>query len=606
MTRPARGKSAGGAGPLRPTVSAHGSGARRGWPALGFLGLTVALGAAAALSLQHLGAAPLPGCGLDSPCQRALGGPFGTIPALDWPVAFAGASFFAGSLAAWATAGAGWPRSLRWLARIGGGFSLAFLVLAFQQGTPCPFCITAQLANLIFVVCSERSSGPTRARRPEGAFVLAALGVTVGLALARARAEAGHEAAAEADLSESTRAIEQHGGARTFTGRYRRGPERAALRLVLFTDYQCPDCARLEREAAQLLGERDDLSLSIKHFPLSKDCNRRARELGQNPHPNACWAARAAEAAGLVGGTEAFWRMHTWLFERGGSFTDVELRTGLATLGLAPGSFLETLHGTETLARVQADIEEGLALGVQSTPMVFLNGVELRGWRANEALRRAVLALAATAPAVSGPEGDRPPDALAKGLADWRAEPRVVLPVRAGEEPTAEALEIVLWSDYLEPETRELDRALRAFREAHPGVRYSFRHYPLDPECEPSAPKRHHGACLAARAAEAARQLGGREAFERLHAALVDARAPFDAVQMSAAVRAAGLDPEGLAERLATGAPLAAVRADVEAARRVGIHSIPLLFVAGRRVPRWRVEGADLLERLLEEAWEAR
>lgn len=578
----------------------------RGSPTLGLFGLAVAFGAASALSLQHLGAAPLPGCGLDSPCQRALGGPFGTIPGLDWPVAFAGASFFAGSLAAWVVAGAGWPRSLRWIARLGGAASVVFLGLALQQGTPCPFCLAAQLANLLFVVCSERSTGPARARRPELAFLLVAAGLTAVLAFARARAEAAQESGAERALGESTRAVVEQRDARAFTGRYRRGPERAALRLVLFTDYQCPDCARLEADARSLLAERDDLSLSVKHFPLCKDCNRLARDLGQNPHPNACWAARASEAAGLVGGPGAFWRVHDWLFERGGRFDDAQLRDGLATLGLAPGSFLETLHGTETLARVQADVEEGLALGIQNTPSVFLNGVELRGWRAKDALRRAVLALAATAPESRGPEADRPPDALSKGLADWRAEPLVAVPQRAGEEPTGAGLELVLWSDYFDPDTRDLDRALRTFRDTHPGVSYSFRHYPLDPECVPSAPRLHPGACLAARAAEAARELGGREAFERLHVALMGARAPLDEAGLRGAAQAAELDPAVLIDALALPSARTAVLGDVESARRLGIHSIPFLIVAGRRVPRWRIEGTELLEPLLREAMTGR
>ena len=566
---------------------------------LGFASLGLAFGAAAALSLRHLGAAPLPGCGLDSPCERALSGPFGALPWIVWPVAFLGPSFFAGAFAAWTLARGGWPRSLRWLARLAGAASLGFLVLAFQHGTPCPFCITAQLANLIFVFCSERVSGPARAQRPELAFALVLLVSTAGLALARSRASALRGEAAEQALAESTRAIEQGAGARGFTGRYRRGPERAPLRLVLFTDYQCPDCALIEGQAWALLEERADLSLSVKHFPLCKDCNRRARDLGQNPHPNACWAARAAEAAGIVGGDEAFWRMHRWLFERRGRFTDADLRAGLATLGLAAGAFVETMHGAETLARVQADVEEALALGIHTTPMVFLNGVELRGWRAPEALRRAVQTLAASAPSTSGGEGDRPPDALTKGLEDWRSEPAVMLPGRAGEEGIPE---IALWGDYFEPETRELDRELRTFLAAHPDVRarYSFRHYPLDRECVPSAPNLHPGACVAARAAEAAREQGD-AAFERLHAWLMTASAPLDEARLREGAAAAGLDTAGFLAAL-TGAPaLDAVRKDVEDARRLGIHAIPFLFVGGKRAPRWRIAGVELLEPLLRE-----
>jgi protein-disulfide isomerase len=558
----------------------------------------LALAASIALALRHLDAVPLPGCGLDSACERALGGRFGSLPGLAWPVAFLGASYFAALLAAWAAAGAGWPTRLRWLTRLGGLTSLGFLVLAFQQGTPCPFCLAAQLANLVFVACSERSRGPSHARAPELAFTAVALASTALLYAARELAGRAHEAMAERALAESTQALERGAAPRAFTGRYRRGPERAPLRLVLFTDYQCPDCARLEGQAWELAEERADLALSIKHFPLCKDCNRRARELGKSPHPNACWAARAAEAAGMVGGDDAFWRMHRWLFARKGAFTDAELRVGLGELALAPGAFLERMHSPETLARVQADVEEALALGIQNTPFVFLNGVELRGWDARDGLRRAVEAVAARAPVAAGPEADRPPSALEKALADWRLEPPVALPARAGEAPAADALEVVLWGDYLDPATRALDRELRARLAAAQGARYSFRHYPLDPECVPAAPNLHPGACAAARAAEAARVLGGTAAFERLHAALIEADVPLDDARLAALLAASGLEPAAV-RAVSTGEARERVRADVEAAHALGLHSIPLLFVDGRRVSRWRVEGAELLAELL-------
>jgi predicted DsbA family dithiol-disulfide isomerase/uncharacterized membrane protein len=591
------------ASPSPAPQDAHGRSTR----VAGTLALAVALGAALLLALRHLGAHALPGCGLDSPCQRALGGPFGTLPVLDWPLAFAGTSFFAAQLAAWLLARGAWPRSLGWLARLGGLGSLALLVLAFQQGTPCPYCIAAQLANLAFVVLAERTPGPARARRPELAFAAVALATSALFTVARARSEHVELREAERQLADSTKAIESGTGARAFTGRFLRGPERAPLRLVLFTDYQCPDCARIEREAAELVSARTDLSLSVKHFPLCKDCNRRARDLGQSPHPNACWAARAAEAAGTVGGPDGFWGMHRWLFARGGAFVDAELNEGLGELGLAPGPFLEAMHSPETLARVHADVEEALALGIQTTPMVFLNGVELRGWRAPDALRRAVESLAARAPAPAGPEADRPPDALAKSLEDWRLEPRVNLPRRGSTAPNPEAnagLEIVLWSDYLDASTRELDRRLRAFQGEHPLARYEFRHYPLDRECMPNGPNTHPGTCRAARAFEAARLLGPPEALWPFHERLMLAKA-YDDQALGQAARDSGLDASALVARLAQADVLALVRADAEAARRLGVHSIPLLYVDGRRVPRWRLDGVDLLTALLDEALKA-
>ncbi|NLG44347.1 MAG: hypothetical protein GX547_13965, partial [Phycisphaerae bacterium] len=58
-----------------------------------------------------------------------------------------------------------------------------------------------------------------------------------------------------------------------FTGRYRVGPAEAPIRIVCFTDYQCRDCYNIERQLVKLYETRDDISISIKHFPFNADCN---------------------------------------------------------------------------------------------------------------------------------------------------------------------------------------------------------------------------------------------------------------------------------------------------------------------------------------------
>ena len=570
---------------------------RRTW-LLGAALLAAAATASLSLALRHLGAGALPGCGLDSPCGRALASPWATLPGLDWPVAFLGASHFLALGAAWLRARGAWPAGLRVVARLTGLVSLALLGALLALGEPCPYCLGAHAANLVFLLACERRARPAPARRTVLLYLGLFLATSAALAGARgARRDADRERA-EAELARSTAALRDPGAEGRdagFTGRQRLGPERAPIRLVLFTDYQCPDCARMEAEAQDLVRRRGDVSLSVKHFPLCKDCNSLAREKNQNPHPNACWAARAAEAAGMVAGAEGFWRMHAWLFARGGGFVDRELAEALPALELPPGPFLEAMNGLETLARVQADVAEGLGLGLANTPVVFVNGVELRGWRAPAALTRAVEALAATRPAAADAQADRPPAALEKALADWRLEP-VLLPAAGAE------LELVLWSDYLDAPTRELDRALRAFAAAHERVRYSFRHYPLDPSCVSGAPNLHPGACRAAGAAVAARALGGEPAAAALHAWLIERGGRFDDAALAEALGAAGLEREPFLAALAAPETRAAVAADVAEAKRLGIGSIPFLFVGGKRVPRWRLAGEPLLERLLDEA----
>ncbi len=73
--------------------------------------------------------------------------------------------------------------------------------------------------------------------------------------------------------------------------------------IVMFTDFQCPVCPKVEAYCRKLVTlNPNELKLVFKNLPLSKDCNRSILE-ATNFHPMACPAARAAYAAFLLGGS---------------------------------------------------------------------------------------------------------------------------------------------------------------------------------------------------------------------------------------------------------------------------------------------------------------
>lgn len=577
----------------------------------GFACLAAGLGAAAVLSARHLGAAALPGCGLESACDRLLASRLAVLPGARWPVAFVGASWFLALAGAWLVARGSWPGVFRWLARAGALGSLGFLGAMGIERTLCPYCLVVHVASLAFLLVSEGAARePGEPRVPLVVFAILFLGSSGALLPPWLAHERSARDADERELADTTRTLvsaDALDAEAPFTGRYRLGPADAPMRLVIFSDYQCRDCQRIEDEVRALLARRDDLSLSVKHYPLCSDCNRRARELGANPHPEACRGARAAEAAGIAGGEQAFWAVHRWLFERGGVFREGDLGE-LEALGVPRAGFLSAFAGAESLRRVEADVEEALALGISSTPLIYLNGVELRGWRAQRALERAVDALAATRPARATAAADRPPGALEKCLEDWRAEPTVLLPPpgRTGSGAAWSGGEVVLWGDYLDPLTRELDRRVRAFLGAERAALYSFRHFPLDPACDPKAPPLRPGACRVARAADAVFALAGARGFDAYHARLMESAGAPDEAALARLAAELGLESAAFTRALEDEATLASVRADVANARRMGVTSIPCLFVERRRVPRWRLEGELLVERILAEALDAR
>jgi protein-disulfide isomerase len=534
--------------------------------------------------------------------------------------------------------------ALRWPVRLGAAASLLFVTVMLVERKLCPYCLTAHLVNFAFVVLAEvqhrahgrrvKTGGSLQALSPRGvrnvrlATIATFASATLALLVADARVGAQRDARAEAARVTSTAQIvaaasqaapapKDPWGPGGFTGRYRQGPESSAIRIVMLTDYQCPDCKRLEQEAVAILARRADTSLSIKHFPMCTEaapgvvCNRAAR---QNLHPNACWAARAAEAAGILAGDEGFWKMHHWLFARSGTFRDADLSSGLVELGFDPAGFLAVMQGAETLRRVHADVDEGIALGLHYTPMIFINGVEMKGWNVPNALSRTVEEVAAKAPPARTAAADRPPLADQKYVQDWKDQPRRALPADRTQWSTGAAaggagvVEIVLFGDYQESNTAAIDRSAREIAGSNPRVRYTFRHYPIDPSCNTALPAKvrpealHPRACWAAKMAEAAGSLGGPDGYWKTHEWLLGHQGQLTDEALAPAVAAMGLSFDEL--RTAAEAPgvAAAIVEDALAAKQVGLTGVPMVFVDSRFVPRVSRDGESILPKIVEEA----
>ena len=405
------------------------------------------------LVLDHLGGLSLPGCGEGSGCAEAAASVWGKIPYVNWPVSFLGFAYFLGLLGVWLTLRRGVSAGVRYLVRFGVLISAAFIVIMIIERHVCQYCVAVHAGNLVFWILVERVVG-TKGGSLRGLATVAAVFVVcsgvLGVTEGREREAAGVKA--EEDLAASTEAIiaatsqravepedvsepvvqvnepvepaeptEDAATSRGFTGRYRLGPERAAIRVVMISDYQCQVCRGIENDVIRLFRQRDDMSVSFKHFPMCSDCNR---NVSRRRHPNACWAARAAETAGLLKGNDGFWEMHLWLFEQRGSFTRESLPAQLREFGYDPAEFVRIMSGDQTLELVKADIEEVIGLGVWFTPTTFINGVELRGWEAPNAVARAIEQLAVTNPEPLTAAHDHPPAAREKLIGDWQAGPR--------------------------------------------------------------------------------------------------------------------------------------------------------------------------------------
>lgn len=180
------------------------------------------------------------------------------------------------------------------------------------------------------------------------------------------------------------------------------GPPTAAHTVVAFVDFQCPACRLVCERLAELRAAHPDrLRVVFRHFPLDAACNPTQQ---RSPHPEACAAARAVEAARLVGGPQAFEAMRQLLYERQDVLAGARYQQWAAELGLDPGAFAAALDAPEARQRIAADIALGEQLGLKAVPVLFLDGRRLDHWR-NRAAWPALLGLEdeAATPKAGGP-----------------------------------------------------------------------------------------------------------------------------------------------------------------------------------------------------------
>lgn len=133
-----------------------------------------------------------------------------------------------------------------------------------------------------------------------------------------------------------------------------------------FADFQCPTCAKmypLSKEVISTYGSK--IQFIYRNFPLNIPA-----------HDKAYSAAVAAEAAGVQG---KFWDMQQQLFTNQQNWTASAdfpkmLEEYAQKIGLNVEQFKTDMAGVATKSRVDADIQRGKAVGVNSTPTFFING----------------------------------------------------------------------------------------------------------------------------------------------------------------------------------------------------------------------------------------
>lgn len=206
---------------------------------------------------------------------------------------------------------------------------------------------------------------------------------------ADALADVEAQLAADAEAQAAAQAEEQAQIDRMFAELVRRDPDDptalgdvdAPVVLISWADFSCPYCAQYALEVEpQLVTQYVDaglLRIEWRDYAYLSP----ASEI----------AAVAARAAGEQG---QFWAAHHALMSQplpGESARDAaQLRSLAETLGLDVERFEADLRSTELLARVEADLAQGTAIGVTATPTFLINGEAVIGAQPLEVFRAAI------------------------------------------------------------------------------------------------------------------------------------------------------------------------------------------------------------------------
>ncbi|MCE9667660.1 DsbA family protein [Myxococcus stipitatus] len=153
------------------------------------------------------------------------------------------------------------------------------------------------------------------------------------------------------------------------------GPADARVTVEVWSDFQCPFCARGADLLARLR-ERygDQLRVVFRHQPLPA-------------HRDARLAAAASMAAHEQG---RFWEMHDRLFQEGAGLDRAALEAHARALGLDLPRFRRALDTGAWDAYVEADVVEAQRRGVVGTPAFFVNGQGVLGAQPLETFTRLI------------------------------------------------------------------------------------------------------------------------------------------------------------------------------------------------------------------------
>ena len=342
------------------------------------------------------------------------------------------------------------------------------------------------------------------------------------------------------------------------------GPKDALVTMVVFSEFQCPYCSRIEPTFKQIKEKyAKDVKIVWKDNPLPF-------------HKQAKPAAQAARAAGAQG---KFWQYHDKLFEQQKSLKEATSETfvGFAKeIGLNVSKFQKDLGSGQWDSKIDADAKLAQGIGARGTPNSYVNGRKMTGAQPFDRFAKVIDEEIAKAKALiaKGTPRSKVYEELTKDGSTRQVMLPLKMKVEVGQAPTKgprdAKVTIIEFSDFQCPFcSRGAATITQVIKEYGDKVQVAFKQHPLP---------FHKDAFLAAEATLAAHEQGK---FWEYHDVLWQNQKALQRPELEKYAQQLGLNMSKFNAALDSRKFKAQIDAEIAESEKLGASGTPAFFING-------------------------